>query len=135
MVKFQGFKVLHFFSLFNIQKISCGILFCGGVSHPTNYIGVKGVKFHDFNPTMKLTKNTNHTVFWQKVYSKQYTQQNKQYTLKIFSLFIKFLIFNFTAWTVHWQLSILNMLHQQLSCLDCLWGEREGEGEQMREKG
>ena len=26
-----------------------------GMSHPTNYIGVKGVKFHDLNLTMKLT--------------------------------------------------------------------------------
>ena len=46
----------HVFSLFHIQKISCGILSHGGMSHPTNYIGVVRVKFCNFNPTTKLTK-------------------------------------------------------------------------------
>ena len=60
--KFQGSKVLHFVSLFHIQKISCGILFRGGVSCPTNYI-VVGVKFQDFNPTTKLTKFKHHQLY------------------------------------------------------------------------
>ena len=43
--KFRESKVSHFVSLFHIHKILCGILFRGEVLHPTNYIGVKGVKF------------------------------------------------------------------------------------------
>ena len=54
--KFRGSKVL-LLSLFSIF-MQC-ILFCGGVSHPTNYIGVVGVKFRYFNPNTKLKQNLN----------------------------------------------------------------------------
>ena len=50
--KFRGSKVSRFVSL----PLFSGIIFRGGMSCPFNCRGVVGVKFRDFNLTMKLTK-------------------------------------------------------------------------------
>ena len=56
--KFRGSKVL-LLSLFSIFRQFHAVFFCGGVSRPTNYIGVVEVKFRYFNPNTKLKKNLN----------------------------------------------------------------------------